>query len=216
MKRLPLEPQAVIFDLDGTLLDTEPLYTEASQRVLAPFGHTYTLELKRRVMGGDATKSAQITIDEFNLPMTPEEYLTARQRHLDELFLQVPEINGASLWLEHLSNRDIPLGLATSSQQRPCHLKLGTKNWAHLFHTIVCGDDKALEKAKPAPDIFLLCLERMGAKPERSIAFEDSGNGVQAARAARMTVVAISSPYSSADDLAEADMIIDDYNCLLD
>ena len=83
MTTLPMDPAAIIFDLDGTLLDTEPLYTAAAQKVLDPHGHTYTLELKRKVMGGDSTCSAQLTVDEFDLPMTADEFLTA-QRVLPE------------------------------------------------------------------------------------------------------------------------------------
>ena len=71
--RLPADAQGVIFDLDGTLLDTEILYTQAMQKVLDPYGHTYTMELKRKVMGGDSMRSAQMTIDEFGLPMTARE-----------------------------------------------------------------------------------------------------------------------------------------------
>ncbi|MDZ7684238.1 MAG: HAD hydrolase-like protein [Gammaproteobacteria bacterium] len=69
------DPAALIFDLDGTLLDTEPLYSMASQRVLDAYGHVYTPELKRRVMGGDSHTSAQVVIDEFGLPLTSHEYL---------------------------------------------------------------------------------------------------------------------------------------------
>ena len=86
MTNLPMDPAAIIFDLDGTLLDTEPLYTAAAQRVLDPHGHLYTMELKRKVMGGDSMRSAQLTIDEFDLPMTAEEFLAAREAYLKALF----------------------------------------------------------------------------------------------------------------------------------
>ena len=212
---LTRDSAAAIFDLDGTLLDTEPLYTQAMQKVLDPFGHTYSLALKRKVMGGDSRRSARLTIDEFGLPMTPEEFLAAREVYLEQLFPQAPEIPGAGLYIEHLNRLGLPVGIATGSHRHLCELKLGQRPWRPLLSAIVCGDDDSLPRSKPEPDIFLLCAQRMGADPSRTLAFEDSRNGVLAARAAGMTVVALESPYATRDDLAEADIIIPDYHHLL-
>ena len=215
MTTLPMTPAAIIFDLDGTLLDTEPLYTAASQRVLDPYGHTYTIELKRRVMGGDSNRSAQLTIDEFDLPMTAEEFLAAREAYLKVLFPEAEEIPGAGDYLRHLYSTNIPTGIATSSHRHLCDLKINQRDWRPLLTTIVCGDDAELHKSKPEPDIFLLCARRMGIKAEDIVAFEDSRNGVLSAKAAGMTVVAIESPYTSPEDLQEADLVIENYRSLL-
>lgn len=209
------DPVAAIFDLDGTLLDTEPLYTQATQKVLDPYGATYTMALKRKVMGGDSRRSAQLTIEEFDLPMTPEELLAAREVHLAKLFPHAPEIDGAGRFIESLVGQGIPAGIATSSHSHLCELKIGHRSWTDLLSTIVCGNDQALQRGKPEPDIFLLCAERMGVDPSRTVAFEDSRNGVLAAKAAGMTVVAIESPYTTPEDLAEADVIVSDYRQLL-
>jgi pseudouridine-5'-monophosphatase len=215
MTSLPTDPAAIIFDLDGTLLDTEPLYTAAAQRVLDPHGHVYSMELKRKVMGGDSMRSAQLTIDEFNLRMTAKEFLLAREVHLKALFPEAEEIPGAGDYLRHLYSTNVPTGIATSSHQHLCDLKINKRDWRPLLATVVCGDDDALHKSKPEPDIFLLCARRMGIKPEDVIAFEDSRNGVLAAKAAGMTVVAVESPYTSSEDLQEADLIIENYRSLV-
>ncbi len=214
--KLPITPAAVIFDLDGSLLDTEPLYTQAAQKILDPFGHTYDLELKRRVMGGDAVRSAQVTIDEYRLPLSPQEFLAAREDYLKDLFPDAEEIEGAGAYLQYLAEKRLPIGLATSSNARLCELKIGKRHWKPLLQTIVCGDDAALKKGKPEPDIFLLCASRMGADPARTVAFEDSRNGIAAAKRAGMAVVAIESPYTTPDDLREADMAISDFCALMD
>ena len=215
MKPFPETPAGIIFDLDGTLLDTEPLYTEAAQKVLDPYGHTYTLELKRRVMGGDSVRSAQLTIDEFDLPMSAEEFLARRESHLERLFPHAAEITGAGSYLKHVADQGVPIGLATSSHSHLCELKIGQRAWKQLFSTVVCGDDTALINSKPAPDIFLLCADRMAIDPENVIAFEDSRNGIEAAKAAGMFVVAMESPYTLPDDLQGADMIAKDYLALI-
>jgi len=215
MTTLPMDPAAIIFDLDGTLLDTEPLYTAAAQRVLDPHGHTYTMALKRKVMGGDSMRSAQLTIDEFDLPMTANEFLTARESYLKALFPEAKEIPGAGDYLRHLHSTNIPTGIATSSHRHLCDLKISQRDWRTLLTTIVCGDDAELHKGKPEPDIFLLCARRMGISAENVVAFEDSRNGVLSAKAAGMAVVAIESPYTSPEDLQEADLIIENYRCLL-
>ena len=215
MTSLPTDPAAIIFDLDGTLLDTEPLYTAAAQRVLDPHGHVYSMELKRKVMGGDSMRSAQLTIDEFNLRMTAKEFLLAREVHLKALFPEAEEIPGAGDYLRHLYSTNVPTGIATSSHQHLCDLKINKRDWRPLLATVVCGDDDELHKSKPEPDIFLLCARRMGIKPEDVIAFEDSRNGVLATKAAGMTVVAVESPYTSSEDLQEADLIIENYRSLV-
>ena len=215
MNPFPISPRGMIFDLDGTLLDTEPLYTDAAQKILDPFGHTYTLELKRRVIGGNSLRSAQITIDEFGLPMTAEEYLKQRESHLLTLFPEAEEINGAGRFLHHAADRGITLGVATSSHKHLYELKTGRREWKTLFSTVICGDDDRLRNSKPAPDIFLLCAEQMSISPSDIIAFEDSRNGIEAARAAGMYVVAIESPYTLPEDLEGANMTAPDFQALI-
>lgn len=214
MPLLPPSP-ALIFDLDGTLLDTEPLYTDAAQKVLDPFGHTYTLALKKRVMGGDSRRSARLTISEFGLPHTPDEFLRERESHLEALFPDAAEIPGAGEFLRESQGRGLLLGLATGSHRRTCDLKLARRSWKGVFHTVICGDHEELKQGKPAPDIFLLCAEKLGVNPADTIAFEDSRNGIAAARAAGMTVVAVASPYTDESDLGDADIVVADYRELL-
>ena len=207
--------RALIFDLDGTLLDTEPLYTEAAQKVLDPFGHIYSLKHKKKVMGGDSHLSAQTTINEFGLPLTPEEFLRRREENLLVLFPNANEIAGAGEFLLAGRARGQRLGLATSTHQHLCDLKLNKRDWKDVFHARVCGDDGQLSRGKPAPDIFLLCAARLGVEPEEATVFEDSANGIAAAKAAGMKVVGMKSPYIEDADLGKADMVISNFKELL-
>ena len=135
-------PSALIFDLDGTLIDTEPLYSIASQRVLDSFGLVYTEELKKRAMGGDSRKSAQLVIDEYKLPLNSDEYLKRRQIHLDKLFNNIPEVSGAADFLMTVAQRHVSIGLATSSSEQACNSKLADKTWRNLFGARICGDNQ--------------------------------------------------------------------------
>ncbi|MBQ76311.1 MAG: HAD family hydrolase [Gammaproteobacteria bacterium] len=212
---LEVQPAGIIFDLDGTLLDTEPLYTDATQRLLDLYGHTFTMELKKRCLGGDSRRSAQMTIDEYTLPLTVDEYLTAREVHLLELFPTSPEIHGAGEFMTRLMNTKLLLGLATSSHKHLCDIKLENKAWKAAFTSIICGDNAAVKKGKPEPDIFLVCAAALGLAAGDCIAFEDSPNGIRAARAAGMRVIAVNGPYVDLEDLREADSIIDSYEEIL-
>lgn len=205
-------PAALIFDMDGTLLDTEPLYTEATQKVLDPYGATYTLELKRRCIGGDSHNSAQIVIDAFELPVTSDVFLKEREVHLMALFPGAPEMPGTGAFIEALAAKGIALGLATSSHRHLVDVKFNHRPWAKHFSVLVCGDDAELNRGKPAPDIFQLCAARLGVSPSDCIAFEDSPNGVTAAIAAGMQVVAINSPYVEPGALSDAVCSIDHYD----
>jgi len=201
---------AYIFDLDGTLLDTEPLYTEAGQAVLEPFGKVFDPALKRRTMGGDSRTSAGIIIQHYGLPLTVEEFLSQRQEILLKLFPDAPEIRGAGAMLARLRGQAARLGLATSSHQDVCDLKLASREWADCFDVVICGDDPRLSRSKPDPQIFLLCAEELAAPPSSCLVFEDSPIGIRAATAAGMTVVAIASPHVARSDLSEASLIVED------
>ena len=103
------EPRAILFDLDGTLLDTEPLYTLATQKVLDPFGITFTLEFKRTIVGRQALQSAAMTVEHYGLALTPQAFLDQRAHYLNDLFPNAAAIAGAEAFLTLLTERAFPL-----------------------------------------------------------------------------------------------------------
>jgi pseudouridine 5'-phosphatase len=193
-----------IFDLDGTLLDTEPLYTRAAQAVVERFGKVYDWELKRRVMGGGPLAGAAIVVEHLGLPISAETYLAEREAILVELFAATQPLAGAHAVVDALHARGIPLAIGTSSNKRLCDLKLSKHSFARRFGVIVCSDDPEVKNAKPAPDIFLCAAARLGAAPERCIVFEDTPKGVEAALAAGMQAVAVPDARTPLEDFSGA------------
>jgi pseudouridine 5'-phosphatase len=188
---VPLPPAHVIFDLDGTLVDTEPLYTLAAERILARFGKVFDFGIKRQIMGGGPLVGARFVVEHLGLPLSPEEYLAEREAILREACRNARAMPGAIQLVEALYARGIPLAIGTSSSRELCLLKLAPHAFGSRFHTIACSDDPGVLEAKPAPDIFLKAAHGLGAAPERCLVFEDTPKGVAAARAAGMQVIAV-------------------------
>lgn len=184
---------AVIFDMDGVLLDTEPIYTRATQVVAARFGKQYTWEIKRQIMGRDPRFGAQLVIESLDLPLSVDDFLVQMAHQLDELMPHADAVPGAERFVAELSECGVPLALATSSGRRLFEIKSARHSWFQRFDATLCGDEGGL-RYKPAPDIFIAAAAKLGHPPERCVVFEDSLAGVEAARNAGMQVIALLDP----------------------
>jgi HAD superfamily hydrolase (TIGR01509 family) len=189
-------PAACLFDLDGLLLDTEPLHAEAWQRASSHFGRplspTELLSLRgRRRL--DCAEQVRLWIRESGLTAPDSEALLAvRQPIAEALMLQAPPMAGARSLLERCAALQIPMALATSSSSAAVAHKSGPHPWLGLITVRVHGDDPDLRAGKPEPDVFLLAAERLGVEAHTCWAFEDSPAGATAAARAgcRVHVVA--------------------------
>lgn len=201
---MPLPPTHVIFDLDGTLVDTEPLYTLAAERIVARFGKVFDVGIKRQIMGGGPLAGARFVVEHLGLPLTPEQYLAEREAILREACKTARPMPGAVALVEALHARGIPLAIGTSSERELCEIKLAAQPFGALFHSVTCSDDPGVASAKPAPDIFLAAARSLGAAPERCLVFEDTPKGVAAARAAQMMAIAVIDPMMRGEDFSGA------------
>ena len=185
----------VIYDMDGLLLDTESLNEKVNKEIAQRYGKTFDTFVKLKIAGRTTLDSAKIVIDLLNLPLTPEEYLQERNQLLYPLYSQTNPLPGAINLTQHLHQQGIPQAIATSSSLRHFEMKtVHYQEWMKLFDYIIVGDDPAIKKGKPAPDIFLLAAQYLSASPEQCLVFEDSLAGMQAALAANMSVVVIPHP----------------------
>lgn len=206
--KLGRRPTHVLFDLDGVLLDSEPLYTQATQEILDPYGKTFDWSLKVNTIGRDARDGARWLLAELGVPLSVDEYLQRRERRLRELFRTVQPVAGAREFVATLAQRGVPMAVATSSHRDQYDVKVSGHPWFGAFAAVVCGDDPELARLKPAPDIFLLAAARLQADPRSCLVVEDSPAGVAAARAAGMQVVAVPDPHVAKERVAEADLVL--------
>jgi len=183
----------VIFDLDGLLLDTEPLYEEAISGVLHSFGKTYDLHLRSNVLGKGEQEGAGIIVSSKLLPITPDQFLAQRNAILKELFPNALPKPGAVELTKHLKNHKIPIALATSSHKRFLSLKFtGHPGWLEIFDFVITGDQ--VSRSKPDPEIFTKAAQGLNLKASECLVFEDSPAGAESGRRAGCTVVAVPDP----------------------
>lgn len=187
-----------IFDMDGLLLDSETLYTQAYNRITLKYGKEYTWEHKAKIMGFQGREASKAIVKMLELPITSQEFEEELAKIYEEIFLGCNLMPGAEKLLRHLKHHNVPIALATSSDKRKTDLKL-TK-LQHLFelfeHKVFGGSDPEVTRGKPNPDIFLIAAKRFADSPDPSkcLVFEDSPNGVEAALAAGMQVVMVPDP----------------------
>ena len=200
--------EAVIFDMDGVLADSEPLYHLSMNQVLQAHGHSLTDEDNRIILGTTVTHTWQWLKDRFGLDGRLEDWIGVYDRViLKNLKENVEPSPGLYDLLDSLKTRGLRIGLASSSQANWVDTVLTTLDVKDRFSVVVSGD--MVTNGKPAPEIFLKAAGELGAEPSRCLVFEDSPHGIQAGKAAGMTVVAVLTDLTRDLDLSLADRRIE-------
>ena len=200
-------PAACLFDLDGLLLDTEPLHAQAWQRAAEHFGCPLSpgqlLALRgRRRLDCAAQVIGWIGAAGHHPPST-EALLAVRQPIAEALLIEAQPTPGAVALVQRCQELAIPMALATSSSRAAVELKAGPPPWLAAITTRVHGDDPELKAGKPAPDVFVLAASRLGVGPGSCWAFEDSPAGALSALAAGCRVLVVPAPHLSAEELGQ-------------
>jgi HAD superfamily hydrolase (TIGR01509 family) len=197
---------AVVFDLDGLLIDTEQVWDEVREELVRERGGRWHDRAQADMMGMSSTEWSRYLHDELGLAEPPEELNRLVVERMEERYRGgLPLIDGAVDAVRRLADR-WPLGLASSSNRPLIDLVLDEMGVADLFRATVSSEEVA--RGKPAPDVYLEAARRLRVPPERAAAVEDSESGIRSAKAAGMRVVAIPNRGfpPSAEALAQADV----------
>ena len=180
---------AVVFDLDGVIVQSEEVWDEARRDLVGETGGEWTEAATREMMGMSSVEWSRYLHDRLGVPFAPEEINARVLRAVQERYRShLPWITGAREAVRRIAAR-WPLALATSSNPEIIDLVLDAGDLRGDFQATVSSEEVAA--GKPEPDVYLEAARRLGVGPDRCAAVEDSTNGLLAARAARMRVIAV-------------------------
>jgi HAD superfamily hydrolase (TIGR01509 family) len=196
--------EAVIFDMDGVLVDSEPFGFEALRRVMARYGLGYSEEENAEFLGRTTLESCQILKARHALPDPAE---TLAGYYIEAMLAQIGEgpipMPGVPQVLEQVRAGGYRLALASSAEVRLIQANLTALGLGPLFEAVVSGTQVA--RGNPAPDVFLAAAERLAVAPARCLVIEDSRNGLLAAKAAGMACAVVPCAQTRHQDFREAD-----------
>jgi HAD superfamily hydrolase (TIGR01509 family) len=201
--------EAVVFDLDGVLIQSEEVWDEVRAQFTRERGGRYDEEIQRAMMGMSSTEWSRYLHDTAGIPDEPEEInAEVVRRMLGAYETELPLIDGAQAAVRRLAD-EFRLAVASSSNRPLINAVLQAAELAPYFEATVSSEEVA--HGKPAPDVYLEAARRLGVEPTRCAAVEDSHGGIRSAKAAGMRVIAIPNPSYPPDEesLAQADVTLD-------
>lgn len=206
--------KAVIFDLDGTLLDSMWMWHAIDIEYLGKYGIAIPDDLQKSIEGKSFNETAVYFKERFNIPETVEQIKSNwNEMSMDMYCNRVTLKSGAREFIKKLHKNNKKLGIATSNSRQLTEAALKAKEIYHYFDAVVTGCD--VEKGKPNPEIYLKTAEILGVKPSECLVFEDVPQGILAGKNAGMTTCAVDDEYSRKfidEKKTLADYFITDYN----
>lgn len=196
-----MQYQAVVFDMDGVIFDTERLVIEFWKEVAKKHNIPNVEHTCIQCLGTNRVRTREIFLENYGADFPFDSYCA----EVTELFnthykgVPLPTKPGIRELLSYLQEQDIKVGLASSTAQHLVRDEIGTAGLLPYFQTLVCGD--MVEHSKPAPDIFLKACEILNADPTKSIAIEDSFNGIRSAHCAGMAPIMVPDQVQPTDEI---------------
>lgn len=206
----PSPPTAVVFDMDGVIFDTEPIWLEAETALFARRGVVFPPELAKRIMGVPGPQAMQIVAREFGIA----DDAVALSNELNALFHDIvmdrlPVMEGLLERLEHLESIRVPKAVATSTERDLASRMLTRAGLLGRFEFVLTRDD--VTYGKPHPEIYLRACAELRCDPSSTVVIEDSLAGSKAARAAGCTVIVLRHPLTATVAFHDADIVIDSH-----
>jgi HAD superfamily hydrolase (TIGR01509 family) len=200
--------EAVVFDMDGVIVDSEQVWDDVREAYTREVGGTYTESATRDMMGMSSLEWSRYMHDALGVPGTPEEINAEVVRRMLERYGEDPPlIDGAVDAVRRCADR-WPLAIASSSNPELIQVVLDVAGIRGLFRAVVSSQE--VPRGKPAPDVYVEAAHRLHVEPPRCAAVEDSHNGIRSAKAAEMRVIVVPNTHFPPDEeaLALADVVV--------
>jgi len=202
------EVQAIIFDMDGLMVDTEPLALLSWKKALADYDYEYGKTINERVLGLRRGDSAKVILAAADLNISPAEILSLKEAYLVEVMDQgIPVMPGLRRLVKQLASRNIPWAVATSSPLGYANIVLEKIGLIQECQAIASGEE--VEHGKPDPEVYLLAAQRLAIPPGNCFALEDSALGAQAAVTAGMQTAVVPNGHTTGADFSFVDYVFD-------
>lgn len=203
--------RAVVFDLDGVLWDGEPLYHEAFNIVLRPYGFTVSPEEYTQIIGNSVEAAWAWVLRRFAITEPPARFLRAYDEAVLELLrAPVEPLPGVRALIDELHRRGLPIGVASASLRQWVDATLKGLKLEGEFQATVSASE--VEHAKPAPDLYLLAAQKLGVPPAECLAVEDTATGIASAKAAGLFAVQVRAASTVLPPIPQADRVIETYS----
>jgi HAD superfamily hydrolase (TIGR01509 family) len=200
--------KAIIFDMDGLMIDTEKFYFDAEREMASEYGKIASDELLRGLMGMSPKDAAKIFINKLNITMTDEEFMEKRRKKMEEKYNNELEPIKGLFEIINKFHGKIKLAIATGSPEKFLDIVVDKLNIRNLFDVLQPSDE--IKIGKPDPEIYLETIKKLKLIPEECIVLEDSSNGALAGKRAGCYTIAVLNQYSKYDDFTFADFVVND------
>lgn len=200
--------KAIIWDMDGVLIDSEPHHLEAESKLLKEHGISIDKDIEHKFFGLTINDYFHSVSEHFEKDLPIEDLIQKKDKIIAEKFENQVELMPGVLEVLKFLKQDYKLGLATSTIKKLAEIVLKRHQLFYLFDARVFGDQ--VKNGKPNPEIYIKALELLDLKPNKVVVIEDSVNGTKAGQRAGMKVIAYKSEHNTHLDLSLADFLIDD------
>ncbi len=201
--------KAVIFDMDGVIIDSEPLHQKVEEELLEDLGGTMTASDKESFVGTTDYHMWSTMKERFDLSQSVEEMIASKKDRFLNQIHTIYLVDGFKKVLSQLKEEGYLIALASSNNRKAVDQIVKQFDLTKDFELTMSGEDVA--NGKPHPEIFLKTAEAMGVTPANCLVIEDAKNGVEAAKAAGMKCIGLDNPNSGPQDLSGADIVLKDY-----
>ncbi|MDN6161541.1 MAG: HAD-IA family hydrolase [Atopostipes sp.] len=201
--------KAVILDMDGVIIDSEPLHQRVEEELIEELGGEMTAEDKEAFVGTTDHYMWSTFKERFNLEESVDEMISNKKERFMDQIDRISLVDGFKDTLNLLVDEGYLIALASSNNRRAVNQIIEQFNLENYLEFAMSGED--VENGKPNPEIFLKTAEAMKVSPKNCLVIEDAKNGVEAAKRAGMKCIGFDNPNSGKQDLSEADLIIDHF-----